>query len=128
MDGQREPGQRLAVEYGQRVVDSLYDILDFVDMAANLTSVGRERYNEDINLRLAGEAICHRMGEAAARLLHTDHGRFAAAHPEIDWVGIRGLRNVVAHQYEGVDHRIIWNALVTEFPADAVKIRALLRD
>jgi len=121
-------GQRLAVEYGQRVVDSLYDILDFVDMAANLTSVGSERYNDDINLRLAGEAICHRMGEAAARLLYTDHGRFAAAHPEIDWVGIRGLRNVVAHQYEGVDHRIIWNALVTEFPADAVKIRALLRE
>ena len=115
-------GQRLAVEYGQRVVDCLYDILDFVEMAANLTSTGRERYNEDINLRLAGEAICHRMGEAAARLLHTDHGRFTDAHPEIDWVGIRGLRNVVAHQYEGVDHRIIWNALVTEFPADAVKI------
>ncbi len=128
MDGQREPGQRLAVEYGQRVVDSLYDILDFVDMAANLTSVGSERYNDDINLRLAGEAICRRMGEAAARLLHTDRGRFAAAHPEIDWVGIRGLRNVVAHQYEGVDHRIIWNALVTEFPADALKIRALLRE
>jgi len=115
-------GQRLAVEYGQRVVDCLYDILGFADMAANLTSAGSERYNEDIDLRLAGEAICHRMGEAAARLLHTDHGRFAAAHPEIDWVGIRGLRNVVAHQCEGVDHRIIWNALVTEFPADAVKI------
>jgi len=128
MGGRREPGQRLAEEHGQRVVDCLYDVLEFVEMAANLTSAGRERYNEDINLRLAGEAICHRMGGAAARLLHTDHGRFAAAHPEIDWVGIRGLRNVVAHQYEGVDHRIIWNALVTEFPADAVKVRALLRD
>jgi len=128
MDGLREPGQRLAVEYGQRVVDSLYDILDFVDMAANLTSAGRDRYNEDINLRLAGEAICHRMGEAAARLLHTDHGRFTDAYPDIDWVGIRGLRTVVAHQYDGVDPRLIWNALVTEFPADAVKIRAMLRE
>lgn len=29
---------------------------------------------------------------------------------------------------EGVDHRIIWNALVTEFPADAVTIRAMLHE
>jgi len=43
-------------------------------MAANLTSVGSERYNEDINLRLAGEAICHRMGEAAAHRPRTFRG------------------------------------------------------
>jgi len=99
MEARRAPGQRLAAEYGQRVVDCLYDILDFVEMAANLTSAGRDRYDEDINLRLAGEAICHRMGEVAARLLH-----------------------------EGVDHRILWNPLVGEFPADAVTIRAMLRE
>ncbi len=68
------------------------------------------------------------MGEAAARLLLADRGRFTDAHPEVDWVGIRGLRNVVARQYEGVDHRIIWNALITEFPADGATIRALLRE
>ncbi len=39
MGGRREPGQRLAEEHGQRVVDCLYDVLEFVEMAANLTGL-----------------------------------------------------------------------------------------
>lgn len=122
------PGAHLRTQHGQRVVDTLHDMLDFADMAANLTAMGRDSYNDDINLQLAGEAICHRMGEAAARLLHREHEQFIAAHPDIDWLAIRGLRNVVAHQYEMVDHRLIWNALAVEFPADAAIIRVLLAE
>lgn len=33
-----------------------------------------------------------------------------AAHPEIDWADMSGLRNVVAHDYLGIDPSIIWNA------------------
>ncbi len=124
----RGPGShsKLLAEHGQRVVDSLEDMLSFADLATNIISQGRDSYDADINLRLAGEAVCHRMGEAAARLLHHDHEHFILTHPDVDWAAIRGLRNVVAHQYERVNHRILWNALAVEFPADAAKIRAML--
>jgi uncharacterized protein with HEPN domain len=37
-------------------------------------------------------------------------------HPEIDWFKISGFRNVLVHDYLGVDIERIWTILVKEFP------------
>lgn len=39
-----------------------------------------------------------------------------AAHPEIDWRAIRGIRNRVAHDYAGVNDEIVWVALERNIP------------
>lgn len=39
-----------------------------------------------------------------------------AASPEIDWKGFAGLRDVLIHQYWGVDFEILWNILQDEIP------------
>jgi len=45
------------------------------------------------------------IGEAAARL-----GReFHAAHPEVPWPKIVAMRNVLVHDYFGVDLNELWN-------------------
>jgi uncharacterized protein with HEPN domain len=38
---------------------------------------------------------------------------FAAAHPEIPWEDIVGMRHKVVHDYLGVDEDIVWE-VVTE--------------
>lgn len=42
----------------------------------------------------------------------------------IPWQQIAGLRNVLAHQYLGVDLRLVWNVVQDHLPAlrDAVEI------
>ena len=40
---------------------------------------------------------------------------FRAAHPEIDWQGIRATRNFVAHD-DGTDEEILWQAVAAQFP------------
>jgi uncharacterized protein with HEPN domain len=40
----------------------------------------------------------------------------AAAAPSIPWQQIAGLRNVLAHQYLGVDLRLVWNIVEFELP------------
>ena len=45
------------------------------------------------------------MGELAGRL---DEG-FRNAHADIPWFKIRGLRNKIAHDYEGVRLEIVWD-------------------
>ncbi|MCL1927128.1 MAG: DUF86 domain-containing protein [Syntrophorhabdaceae bacterium] len=45
------------------------------------------------------------MGELVGRL---DEG-FRKAHADIPWFKIRGLRNKIAHDYEGVSLEIIWD-------------------
>ena len=59
------------------------------------------------------------VGEAASRL----SDGFQDQHPEVPWRAIRGMRNLVAHDYGRIDHRIVWNTLKTDFPELADRLR-----
>lgn len=47
------------------------------------------------------------MGELANRI----DDDFAAAHPEVPWRHIYGLRNRIVHDYEGVNLQLIWEII-----------------
>ena len=38
------------------------------------------------------------------------------AHPEIPWKKIAGLRDVVIHDYAGMDWRTVWNIVESDLP------------
>jgi len=38
------------------------------------------------------------------------------AHPEVDWSGIAGIRNIITHRYFRVDWNQIWISLRDELP------------
>jgi uncharacterized protein with HEPN domain len=107
-----------------RVARTLRDLLAFAAMAERLVRRGRAAYDQEEALRLASEAILHKIGEAVARLPDD----FIDSHPEIPWRAMRATRNLVAHRYEQVDHEILWNALVQRLPEHAQRIRAILED
>ena len=45
-----------------------------------------------------------------------DVGMLAAAAPAVPWQQIAALRNVLAHQYLGVDLHLLWNIVEFELP------------
>ena len=63
-----------------------------------------------------------RMGEAANRIPQD----IRDAHPEIDWQGIRGARNLIAHEYDRVDEGEVWNIVRTHIPALLPQLRRML--
>jgi uncharacterized protein with HEPN domain len=99
---------------------TVQDLLEFCAQAARLVARGRDAYDSDEMLRLAAEALTHRVGEAAGRLSQS----FQAEHADMPWRAIRAMRYVVAHEYGRVDHAIVWNTLQHDLPRLASSIAA----
>jgi uncharacterized protein with HEPN domain len=78
-----------------------------------------ERDSRIIQSRLRNFSI---IGEAAKRL---DDG-YQTAHPEIPWRALDGLRDVLTHQYEGVDPERVLPIAERELPNLRAAIAALL--
>lgn len=105
-----------------RIAVTLTDLLRFTDTAARLVARGKAVYDADEAVRLAAEAILHKIGEAVARL----PDGFVADHPEVAWRSMKATRNIAAHQHQQVDYGIIWNGLVRRLPGEAARIREIL--
>jgi uncharacterized protein with HEPN domain len=71
---------------------------------------------------LIAEALLHRIGEAVSRL----EDCFVAEHSAVEWQKLKGMRNVVAHEYGFIDYRIVWRALSNVLPNDAAAIESIL--
>jgi uncharacterized protein with HEPN domain len=64
------------------------------------------------------------MAESTQRL----SAELKAAHPEIQWSGIAGFRNLLVHDYFGVDLRVVWQIVVKDVPELKAAVLQMLRD
>lgn len=65
----------------------------------------RMRYDAILrNLEIMGEAARHVPDEVVDR------------YPEVPWQQMRGLRNVLAHEYHGVDAAVVWRLIEKRLP------------
>jgi uncharacterized protein with HEPN domain len=46
--------------------------------------------------------------------------------PEIEWRSMTGLRDVLAHEYFGIDDEIIWDTIKTKLPSLIVRLREII--
>jgi uncharacterized protein with HEPN domain len=91
----------------------LWDMLSYSRVAQELVRGGSlDDFLVNCAMRLASERALEIVGEAANHVSEA----FRAAHPEISWSDIVGLRNVLIHGYSRVDHEIVWAVLMEHLP------------
>jgi len=76
------------------------------------SSLSEEDFYKDEVLQRAFVRSLEIMGEAAKRI----DPDFKLQHPEIEWKKIAGTRDVMIHDYTGVDYEIVWNIIKEKLP------------
>lgn len=79
------------------------------------------------NNLLVRSAVVHQLtviGEAVARL----SAELKVQHPEIPWTDIKGLRNVVVHNYFGIDWDEVWAAASIDVPVLRSQLLVIVRE
>jgi uncharacterized protein with HEPN domain len=51
---------------------------------------------------------------------------FKKSHPKIEWIKIKGFRNIVAHDYFGIDAEEVWQIIKNKIPSLRIEITNLL--
>jgi uncharacterized protein with HEPN domain len=82
----------------------------------------RESLETDRKLTLALIAEITIIGEAGSRLKK----ELQAAHPEISWAAVVGMRNVLVHAYFKIDLDIVWEALTKDLPELIAKLETII--
>ena len=66
------------------------------------------------------------IGEAAARIVESVP-TFVAAHPEIPWASMRGMRNRIAHGYFELDLKVVCDTVCSALPPLAEQLPGLMQ-
>ena len=100
-------------------------IYDAVQQCVRLTQ-GRTRADMDTDdlFALAMARLLEIIGEAASQVTV----EFRAAHPEIPWRAMIGMRNIVIHAYFEVDRDVIWQTISEDIPPLEPLLAVLLTD
>jgi len=102
----------------------LLDILEAIGGVERYAARGHDAFRHDELLQVWMVHHLQIIGEAAAGL----SSAFRESHADVPWVDIIALRNVVVHQYFGVDLQQIWDTVEQDVPALKVAVEVLLSD
>ena len=89
------------------------DILDTIAILEGfLKAVSKQAFFADLEKQFAVARSLEIIGEASSKLSE----EFRNKHTEIDWRGLKSMRNLLIHEYAYVDGEEIWKAWETDIP------------
>jgi uncharacterized protein with HEPN domain len=102
----------------------LQDMLDAIDKIESYVGGDRDAYERDELLQVWVIHHLQILGEAASRISTELH----ESHPEVPWTKIIGMRNILVHNYVGIDLNLVWQVIERDLPELRPKLERLLRD
>jgi uncharacterized protein with HEPN domain len=104
--------------------ERLLDIKEAIENIKKYASHGKDAF---INEELVQVWILHHiqiLGEAAARL----SDEFQECHHDIPWYKIIGMRNILVHDYFGIDIEAVWSVVNNDLPVLYNQVKTLLNE
>lgn len=106
--------------------DRLYleHILECIRHVTEFTRQGREAFLSDRKTQDAVLRNLQTLGESTRRLSDAIKNR----HPEVDWRAVAAFRNVLVHDYLGLDLYEVWEIVEHDLPDLKPKVEVILRE
>jgi len=102
--------------------DYLSDILIAATNAQNFVAgLNFDAFQADAEKVYAVTRALEIIGEAARQLPES----LLERHPELPWHEMIGMRNVVIHEYFGVDYEVLWRTVHEDLPPLRVAVKAI---
>ena len=104
--------------------DRLYviHILECIGQVEEYVTGGLDTFMESTLIQDAVMRNLQMVGESARSISEETKAR----HPEVDWRGIIGFRNVIVHHYFGVRLVRVWEVVEHNLPTLKTQIEAIL--
>lgn len=100
----------------------LVSVLESIKKVRSYTKRGRSAFMASSMQQDAVIRNFETIGEATKQLSR----QLRQAHPELPWRRIAGLRDVLIHDYLGVDLAEVWSIVERDLPELEAKVRAVL--
>jgi uncharacterized protein with HEPN domain len=106
--------------------DKLYliHISECLTRITEYTAEGKEAFFRDTKTQDAVLRNLQTMAESTQRLSDP----LKAAHPDIEWRRIAGFRNILVHDYLGINPVRVWEIIEGDLPELQRKIEIMLRE
>jgi len=86
-------------------------IINYIDTILKYTD--NVNYTEFINDSMMVEACVFNLSQIGELVNKLDE-KYMTKYPEMPWFKMRGLRNHIVHDYEGVNLKLIWEIIDTD--------------
>ena len=103
--------------------ERLLDILEAIERIEKYAEKGKSAFESDELIQNWMVNHISLIGEAC-RSLSDD---FQAAHANIPWADIIGMRNLLIHHYFGIDTDAVWAVIERDIPELKLNIQILLK-
>ena len=102
----------------------IHHILDCVSRIARYCQDGEETFRGSELIQDAVLRNLQTLAESTQRI----GDRLKALHPEVDWRAIAGFRNVLVHDYMGINLKRIWEIVSVHLPVLESQMEAIQRE
>lgn len=103
--------------------ERLLDIQEAIKNIHKYAKLGKDEFENNELIQSWIVRHLQIIGEASSRLSED----FRNSHPEIPWPKIIGMRNILVHDYFGIDKAIVWAAVENELPTLRIHIEKIIK-
>lgn len=108
--------ERTDLQFLQDILESINASLEFV-VGCDLDSFSNDRKTKSATIR-----ELEIVGEAASRI----SALTKEAYPDVPWRLMKDFRNVLSHEYFGVNEEIVWDIVQQKLPSLKIQIEEII--